>query len=464
MALGNLDDATIRAAKGREKVYRLSDGGGLLLEVHPDRTDRLDGTQKPGPRVWLCRVTVAGKRRDIGLGGYPTVSLKDARRKAAEARRQAEAGTDPAEERKRRLAEVAAQRQEAADAKARTFRNIAAECVTSKAPEFKNARTALLWTGSLERWAFPVLGDMPVADIDRAAVRRAIDPVWTSRPATAKKVLRRIATVLRYAAAHGLRPNDDAADVRMLRMAGLPKLAGGRKQPSLPWARLPAFMVALDKRAGLAPLALRLVVLTALRSGEVRQARWSWLSFDGVPTLTVPGEVMKGKKSEDVQPHRVPLTQAALAALARAYAEANGTTATFADLPKLATLARDNLIFPSANRRTPLSDMALSEVVRRMNEARPKDAPLPWRDSDGRGAVPHGFRATFSTWVDDTRPEEREAAEKALAHEIGNKVSGAYRRSDLFARRVSLMQQWAEFCTGAEMGLGTRQWPTSAKQ
>jgi integrase len=325
--------------------------------------------------------------------------------------------------------------------------------VKSKAPEFKNARTALLWTGSLEQWAFPVLGDMPVAEIDRATVRRAIDPVWTSRPATAKKVLRRIATVLRYAAAHGWRPNDDAADVRMLRMAGLPKLAGGRKQPSLPWERMPAFLAALDKRAGLAPLALRLVTLTALRSGEVRQARWSWLSFDGTPTLTVPGEVMKGKKSDDVQPHRVPLTGAALATLARAYAAANGTSATVADLPKLAALARDSLIFPSANRRTPLSDMALSEVMRRMNEARPEGAPAPWRDADGRPAVPHGIRATFSTWVDDTRPEERETAEKALAHEVGNRVSAAYRRSDLFARRVVLMREWADHCTNAAPGV-----------
>lgn len=455
MALGNLDDATIRAAKGREKVYRLSDGGGLLLEVHPDRTDKRDGMVKPGPRVWLCRVTVAGKRRDIGLGGYPTVTLKDARRKAAEARKQAEMGTDPAEERKRKLAEVAAARQAAVDAKARTFRNVAAECVKSKAPEFKSARTALLWTGSLEQWAFPVLGDMPVAEIDRAAVRRAIDSVWTSRPATAKKVLRRISTVLRYAAAHGWRPNDDAADVKMLRMAGLPKLAGGRKQPSLPWARMPAFMAALDKRAGLAPLALRLVALTALRSGEVRQARWSWLSFDGTPTLTVPGEVMKGKKTDDVQPHRVPLTEAALETLARAYAAANGTSATVAELPGLATLARDNLIFPSANRRTPLSDMALSEVVRRMNEVRAEGAPAPWRDADGRPAVPHGFRATFSTWVDDTRPEERETAEKALAHEVGNKVSGAYRRSDMFSRRVELMREWADHCTSATAGVVT---------
>jgi integrase len=452
MAHGNLDDPTIRAAKGRERVYRLSDGGGLLLEVHPDRPERPGRPVGPGPRSWLCRVTVAGKRKDIGLGGYPTVSLKEARNRAAAARKLAETGGDPAEERQRIAAERVAQRVAKVAAKERTFRNIAAECVTSKAPEFKNPRTALMWTASLEAWAHPTLGDMPIADIDRAAVRRAIDPVWTSRPATAKKVLRRIATVLRYAAAHGWRLNDNPADVRMLRLAGLPKLPGGRGQPSLPWARMPAFMAALDRMPGLGALALRLLALTALRSGEVRNARWSWVSFDGVPTLTIPGEVMKAKKSSDVQPHRVPLAEAALATLARAYGEANGTSAKVADLPKLAALARDALIFPSAKRTAPLSDMALSAVLRRMNADKPEDMPPPWRDADGRTAVPHGLRSSFSTWVDDTRPEEREAAEKALAHEVGNKVSGAYRRSDLFTRRAALMQEWAEYCTALAAG------------
>jgi integrase len=265
-------------------------------------------------------------------------------------------------------------------------------------------------------------------------------------------VLRRIATVLRYAAAHGWRANDNPADARMLRHAGLPPLPGGRKQPSLPWARLPAFLKALDTMPGLAPLALRMAVLTALRSGEVRNAKWSWLSFDGVPTLTVPGEMMKGKKSAEVLPHRVPLSDAALDVLARAYATAKATTATAADLPNLAPLMRDTLIFPSARRNTPLSDMALSAVMRRMNADRPEDMPPPWRDVDGREAVPHGFRATFSTWVDDTRPHEHEAREKALAHEVANKVSGAYRRSDLFDRRLPLMRDWAAHCTSGTSG------------
>jgi integrase len=293
-----------------------------------------------------------------------------------------------------------------------------------------------------------VIGDMPVVEIDRPAVLRAVAEVWRTRPETARKVLHRLGVVLRYASAHGWRSNDNPADARMLRYAGLPALPGGRKQPALPWTRVPAFMAALDTMTGMAPLALRLQVLTALRSGEVRHARWSWISFDGVPVLTVPGQWMKRKRAAEVLPHRVPLSDAALETLAKAYSLATGTPAKPEDLPRLVPLMRDALIFPSATRDTPLSDMALSAVMRRMNADRPADAPPPWRDPDGREAVPHGFRASFSSWVDDTRPHEREAAERALAHEVGNKVSAAYRRTDLFDRRIRLMDDWAEHCTG----------------
>jgi integrase len=430
----NLDARSVETAPPRARPYRLSDRGGLLLEVKPS-----------GAKCWIARVTVHGRRRDIGLGSYPVLTLKEARAKALDLRRQIAAGLDPLAERERQKRE-----REAAEAeRTRTFRAVAELCITAEAPGWKTPKTAVLWRNTLERWAFPELGDMPVAAIDRAAVLRAMGEVWRARPATARKVLRRIGAVLRFAAARGWRANDNPADTRMLRHMGLPALPGGRNWPSLPWARVPAFWRALDTVDGLGALALRLLILTALRSGEVRQARWSWLSFDGVPTLTVPGEVMKGKKSVTVQPHRVPLAPAALAALARAHGEANGIAATVADLPRLAALMGDTLIFPSSTRATPISDMTISAVVRRMNASRPEGTPAPWRDADGREAVPHGFRATFSTWVDDTRPDEREAAEKALAHEVANKVSGTYRRSDLFDRRVALMAAWADHVTGA---------------
>jgi integrase len=439
-AASSLDVKTIDALKKRGRPYRVSDGGGLLLEVKPS-----------GAKVWLCRLTVDGRRRDMGLGGYPSVSLKAARQKAADARKLAETGADPivargAEEAARKAAR-AAEEAAASLAAARTFRAVTELCIKAQAPGWKNQRTPAIWRATFDRHAFPTLGDMPVADVDRAAVMRALQDVWTSRPGIARKLVQRIGTVLRYAAAHGMRANDNPADARMLRHAGLPALPGGRKHPSLSWQRIPAFMKELDRMPGLAPLALRFAVLTALRSGEVRGARWSEISFDGGAVWTVPGARMKRKMAANVLPHRVPLTPAAVDVLARAYSLATGTTATAEDLARRAALMGDVLIFPSARLTTPLSDMALSAVIRRMNAGRPEGAPAPWRDNDGREAVPHGFRATFRTWVDDTRPAEAEAAERALAHEEPNKVVGAYRRSDLFDRRVSLMAAWGAHCS-----------------
>lgn len=431
--MAKLDVKTLDALKPREKAYRVSDGDGLLLDVRPT-----------GAKVWMVRLTVDGRRRDMGLGGYPLVSLKTARQEAEKARRVAAGGSDPIGQRVARIAAEKAARVEATEAADRTFRAMAMACIKAQAPGWKSRRTAALWETSLENHAFPTLGAMPVAEVDRAAVLRAIDAVWTSRPATARKVLRRIGTVLRYAAAHGWRANDNPADARMLRHAGLSALPGGRKQPSLPWAKAPAFMKALDTRPGLAPLALHFGILTAVRSGEVRGALWSELSFDGdTPVWAIAGERMKGKKSADVQHHRVPLVPQALLVLARSYTLVTGATTKIADLPGLARLMGKTLIFPSAKPGRPLSDMALSAVMRRMNEGNG-----PWRDLDGREAVPHGWRATFRTWVDDTRPGDAEAAEKALAHEDRNAASRAYRRSDLLDLRIPLMIAWGNHCTG----------------
>jgi integrase len=435
----NLDNRTVIAAQPKATPYRLFDGAGLFLVVKPS-----------GAKAWMLRLQMAGKRHDIGLGGYPAVSLKEAREKAEAMRKQARAGIDPIEEREAARREREAARKAAEEAEARTFRRVAEACIAAQAPGWKTAKSAVMWRGSLERWAYPEIGDMPVAEIDRAAVMRAIAEVWRERPATARKVLRRIGTVLRYAAAHGWRAADNPADARMLKHLGLPALPGGRNLPSLPWARVPAFWAALDRVEGMGAAALRFAILTALRSGEVRKARWSWLDFSGpVPTLTVPAETMKGKRSADVQPHRVPLAPAALEVLARAYREATGLPCTVAELPKRAALARDALVFASARPGRPISDMTLSAVMRRLNADHPRGAPPPWRDADGREAVPHGFRSAFSTWVDDVHPAEREAAEKALAHEVANRVSAAYRRSDLFERRIVLMRDWAEHVTSA---------------
>ncbi len=434
-------------AKGKRPV-RVGDGDGLYLQVAPG-TER-DG-EKRETKSWLFRYTLHGKSREMGLGtvGEPPagVPLAEARKRAKAARALLDEGRDPIEERKRSARERQVMRKAEAEAEKRTFRAVAALCIAAEKPGWKNERTSQQWESSLKAHVYPVIGDVPVADVDRAMVMEAVSGVWTSKPAIGRKVLHRVAMVLRYAAAHGWRANDNPADGKMLRHAGLPPQSGSTPHPSLPWTRVSTFLEALDAMPGLAPLALRLTILTALRSGEARTARWSWLSFDGAPTLTVPGRTMKGKQSQTVLPHRVPLTPAAIETLARAYSLATGVPVTATELPRLVPLMRDAPIFPSAKRNTPLSDMALSAVVRRMNADRPEGEPPLWRDPDGRPTVPHGFRATFSTWVDDTRPHEHEAREKALAHQIENKASAVYRRSDLFDRRITLMAEWASHCT-----------------
>jgi integrase len=232
----------------------------------------------------------------------------------------------------------------------------------------------------------------------------------------------------------------------MLRLAGLPLQKGGKKQPTLPWQRIPYFFNELSRMDGISARALSFLILTALRSSEVRLARWSWLSFEPVPTLTIPGEFMKKRESDPVVSHRVPLAPEVLCVLVKAHYLTTYQQISVADLPNVARQMRDELFFPSPLKNVALSDMSLSAVMRRMNAGSPDEATPLWCDPDGRKAVPHGFRGSFRTWVDDVVPHEDVAAEKALAHSIGNAVSGRYRHSDLFDRRIKLMSDWATHC------------------
>jgi integrase len=433
MPSGKLDAKTVEGAKPRAGKYRLSDGGGLLLEIVPS-----------GAKVWLARVMVAGKRRDMGLGPWPAVTLAQARQKALAARREALGGADPVKARRAAAKALETARKAEEEAERRIFSKVAEAVIKAEAPSWKNARTADMWESSLKLHAAPLM-KLPVASITREMVRDALEPIWHEKPIIAAKTLRRIGAVLRYAAAQGWGADATAADVRILRHLGFGKQAGERGHPSLTWRQASAFFNALDKMPGLAPVALRFAALSALRSGECRALRWNWISFDGgQAVLTVPGLVMKGRNLSEPAPHRVPLSTAMLETLALAYSLAYGVKVAPDDLPKLARPAGDSWIFPNISRTGPFTDMALSAVIRRMNEG--DDGPQ-WVDPSGRPVVPHGWRATFRTWADDCHPGERDAAEKALAHEDANKVAGRYRRSDLFERRIGLMEAWGQHCT-----------------
>lgn len=437
MPNGKLDAKTVEAAKSRAKPYRLSDGGGLLLQV-----------ETTGGKSWLVRYMHAGRRREAGLGGWPLVSLAEARRKAEKTRLEARKGADPIQARRDALKAAEAARKAEEEAERRIFEVVAEAVIAAEEPGWKNAKTAPLWRASLKTYAAPLM-KQPVSAITREMVKDALLPHWHKKPVMARKALRRIGSVLRYAAAQGWGADATAADVRILRNLGFTKQVGSKKQPSLPWRQVPAFMQALEAVEGMPALALRFTILSALRSVEARAVRWSWISFDGQPTLTIPGAFMKGTLDKEPPPHRLPLTAPMIETLCAAYQAAyGGDKPAPGDLPRYAAIAAaaDALCFPNASRTGMLTDAGLSAVIKRMNEI--KDGPR-WRDPDGRGAVVHGFRSSFSTWGDDTLPAERDAIERALAHEPGGKVSTRYRHSDLFERRVAIMEAWGQHCTKA---------------
>ncbi|MBR0661328.1 tyrosine-type recombinase/integrase [Neoroseomonas oryzicola] len=420
-------------AEPREKAYRLSFGHGLLLEVQPS-----------GAKTWLYRYQHNGKRRDMGLGPLSEVSISAARKaiKAAQAIR--ETGADPISARRADQREVAQKVEEAAAPL--TFRDVAEKLVAAQSPGWSSEKTTASWRLTLDRHAYPAIGDVPVAEIASEHVVRTLSAIWTAQPATARKLQRRISAVLDYATAHGLRTAPNPAAGRVLRLTqALPNVKGkGKRWASLPWQKVPAFLAALDKQTGMAPLALRFAVLTAVRSNEVRQAHWSEIDV-GNALWTIPGHRMKGGGAKDLPPHRVPLSRAMLEILCRAVAMRTGEVPTIAQLGAVAALQGDALIFTNPKGEA-FSDAALGACIKRLNEGA-KPGAEPWRDVDGRPVTAHGFRRSFRTWVDDEHPTERAAAERALAHEGNDKVEEAYRGSDLLPRRRPLMEAWGEFCS-----------------
>jgi integrase len=355
-------------------------------------------------------------------------------------------GRDPVEAARKAAEAAASAKAEAEIRGARTFRDVAERLVKAQSPGWTSDRTHGSWRVSLDRHAYPLLGNKPISDIGREDVVGAIAPLWAARTATAKKLQRRIAAVLDYAAALGWRGTDNPAAGRALRVTkALPNAPPAKKQPSLPWRRVSAFLTALEPMDGLGPVALRFGVLTVVRSAELRFGGWHELDLAAL-IWTIPATRMKGGRAKEMEAHRVPLSRAAVAVLEMLAEMAEGKPITGPDLIAYAAGRGDALLFP-APRGGALSDATLGACIKRMNEAA-AEAGLPlWCDVDGRQAVPHGFRRSFRSWVDDTRPAEGEAAEKALAHEDSNQVRAAYRGSDMLEQRRPLMEAWGEFCS-----------------
>jgi len=359
---------------------------------------------KAGARSWILRVNVGKKRRDIGLGGYPSVTLAQARKKARDMREKIEQGIDPVLEKQTAKAQIIAEQNSIV-----TFDDAVREVIRTKSDEL-DKKQLNNWKSTLETYASPVLGPMRVEDIELSHILKVLEPIWTTKTETAKRLRGRIESVLAWAIVRKKRKGDNPARWKKnldVVLAKPSKIAKTTHLRALPYSEMPGFMVELKKLEGSGAQALHFAILTAARSGEVRGATWQEIDLDA-KTWTIPGDRMKTGKI-----HHVPLSDAAIDLLR-----------------SLPSGKPGDFVFP-AKRGGMLSDMTISAVTRRM----------------GVDAVPHGFRSTFRDWAAEKTDYPREAAEMALAHVVRG-VEGAYRRGDLYEKRTKLMADWATYVAG----------------
>ena len=381
------------------------DGGGLYLQI-----------TAAGVKSWLFRYMRAGKARGMGLGPVHTIGLAEARTRALNCRRQLLDGTDPIDSRN---AERAAQQIE--QAAEMTFKQCAEKYIEAHRAGWKSAKHADQWTNTLTTYADPVFNSQPVSAIDTTLVMKVLEPIWATKTETASRVRGRIESVLDWATVRGYRTGENPARLKGHLDTLLPKRSRVQKvvhHPALPYVNVAAFMKTLQSQEGTAARALEFLILTATRTNEVIGATWSEFDLEeGV--WTIPAERMKMRKE-----HRVPLSARAIA-LIKAQED----------------MKQGDYVFPGARYKKPLSNMAMLQLLERMK-----------RDA----ITVHGFRSTFRDWAGETTHYPREVCEAALAHGIKDKAEAAYARGDLFAKRASLMEDWAEFAGTDALSLDNR--------
>ena len=382
-------------------------------------------------RSWVLRTTIDGKQQKIGLGSCTQIKLAMARDKAREHLKQIKDGVNPVKE--RRAARIEAM---TAAAKAKTFKQCAGEYLAAHRVGWVD-KHALRYENSLALHVYPIIGSLPVANVDTTAVLEVltqpvetadgIKSLWEARTDTASRVRGRIESVLQYARACGLRPpGENPASWQLLKFT-LPKKSAVYKEENftaLPYAEIGAFMADLRKREGMSARALEFAILTAARSQEVRLARWNEIDFTA-RIWNVPAEHMKMKRE-----HTVPLSDVAVKLLeALPCYEGNGH------------------IFPPVQ-ADELSDMALLMVVRRMHEKKKQVDGRGYVDPklDNRIVTVHGFRSSFKDWAEEETTFQPKTVEFALAHKLPDRVEGAYQRGSLLEKRRALMDAWSRYC------------------
>ena len=392
-----LSNALTPLAVKNAKPGRHADGGGLHLLV-----------KESGARSWVYRFMLNGKSRDIGLGtaGPDGISLADARDARDALRLKVKSGIDPLEERQREAAEALATAQ-AAQVAGITFKAVAETYIGANEGSWRNDKHRQQWKNTLATYVYPVIGELPVAEVGTAHVLQILEPIWKAKAETASRVRGRMETILDAAKARGYRDGENPARWRGHIAQILPvrsRLTRGHHK-ALPYDAIPAFVGALHQREAVAALALEFTILTAARTGEVIGAKWDEVDLDKA-IWTIPASRMKAGKE-----HRVPLSPRAV------------------EILKATQGLRKEWLFP-ANKGGSMSGMAMSMLLRRMKV----------------DVTVHGFRSGFRDWSAECTGYAHEVAEMALAHTIENKVERAYRRGDLFDKRRRLMDDWATYC------------------
>ncbi len=359
------------------------DGQGLYLCVG-----------KGSAKSWILRTTVFGRRREIGVGSAHLVSLAEAREEARRLLKVARGGGDPLDHRNK---------------EAITFEQAAELVLESNSPTWKSKKHTSAWLSSIQTYALPHLKERPLDQITTRDVLNILEPIWIEKQETARKLKQRLSTIFDWAKGKGYYPHENPVNGVAKALPVIKRQAN--HMDAMNWRDLPSFVAQLKTRTGVSANTLLFLILTAARSGEARGARWS--EFDMRTRIwTVPAERMKGDK-----PHRVPLTDEMIGILDRQ----TGLDA--------------ELVFPSSQKDgnggfKPQSDMVFKSLYKRM---------------DVSGFTTHGFRSTFRDWCSEAAGAQREIAEAALAHSVGNQVERAYARSDLFERRIELMRQWSDY-------------------
>lgn len=383
-----------RGIKSQNKSGRYADGNGLYLQVSTS-----------GAKSWLFRYMLDGKSREMGLGSIRTETLSQAREKAKHCKKLLKSGTDPIRDRQERIAIEKADNKEML-----SFQKCTEGYLKSHSASWRSARHAEIWLSSVKRFAYPIIGSIHVNKIERRHIMNILDPIWREKTDTASRLRGRLESILNWATVQEYRKGDNPARWRGYLDQLLPKpseIHTVKHFAALPYRKINSFTTKLKEREALSALALRLIILTACRSIEMREAEWSEFDLERA-TWTIPNERMKMKKE-----HVIPLCEEALEVLQ--------------SIPRTDDSKH---LFTGPRSKKPMSDVVFKKLMERMGVT---------------GITTHGFRSTFRDWAAEQTSFPREVIEACLAHQLKDKTEAAYFRSNLLDKRRELMNKWAEY-------------------